>query len=133
MMRLCRIYPFAAVAAITGAAAAALMGYRLWGHLTERADRADTDMVAALVVITALCLLLRTAVTRIARIMHTSMAVHEMERKQLQEEREGLQAERRELLLTLSKALGTGPIHVAPRDPAPVRPISSRRRGGDSA
>jgi len=106
----------------------------VWGHLTDRADRADVDLVTALAVISGMCLLLRAAVTRIAQIMHTSAAVHELERKQLQEEREALQAERREMLLTLSKALGTGPMHIAPQQrEAAVRPISSRRRGGDSA
>ena len=134
MMRLFRAYPFITAAVITGTAAAALTGYRVWGHLTDRADRADVDLVTALAVISGMCLLLRAAVTRIAQIMHTSAAVHELERKQLQEEREALQAERRELLLTLSKALGTGPMHIAPQQrEAAVRPISSRRRGGDSA
>jgi ABC-type siderophore export system fused ATPase/permease subunit len=134
MMRLFRTYPFITAAAITGAAAAMLLAYGIRAHLTERAADADTGAVTALAVIAGMCLVFRVAVSRLTRITHTSMAVHELERKELQEEREALQAERREMLLTLSKALGTGPIHLAPQQgQGTVRPISSRRRGGDSA
>jgi hypothetical protein len=132
MMRLFRAYPFLTSAILTGAAAAGLLAYGMRAHMSEPADRADIGTGTALAVIAGMCLLLRLAVRRVARIMHTSMAVHELERKELQAEREALQAERREMLLTLSKALGTGPIHLAPQQ-GTVRPISSRRRGGDSA
>ena len=134
MLRLFRTYPFITAAIITGIAAVVLLEYGMHAHLSEAADTADIGTGTALAAIAGMCLLLRAAVTRIAQIMHTSAAVHELERKQLQEEREALQAERREMLLTLSKALGTGPMHIAPQQrEAAVRPISSRRRGGDSA
>jgi hypothetical protein len=133
LIRLIRTYPLLVCCALTGIGAVALAVTGMHAHLTETAATAATDGATALAVISAMCLLLRYADRRAARIVHTAMAVHELERKQLQEEREELQRERREMLLTLSKALGTGPIPVQSQA-ARVLSFSPRLRGGgDSA